>query len=212
MRVANVRSLIYSSSASVYGNPERIPVAEDDPKHPIQIYGASKLAFEDLLQSYYHAFGISSTSLRYFNAYGPGDLQEPVTRAVPNWIRAGLLDRPIVLYWGGQQYRDYVFVEDIARAHIQVLGLTGLHTYNLGTGDGVLMHDVIVLLEGLLGKRLQVVHGGQRAGDPMRLVADTSRIRREIGWHPETELRAGLARAIEFFESSRYLWERGARP
>ena len=208
MRAAHVCHLVFSSSASVYGEPQRIPVREDDPKRPLHVYGASKLAFEALLQGYYHAFGISSVSLRYFNAYGPGDLQEPVTRAVPRWIRAALTGQPIVLYWQGLQYRDYVFVEDIARAHVQALGMAGLHVYNLGTGHGILMRDMVSALQELIDKPLPVIDGGRRDGDPARLVADISRIRREVGWQPKTELREGLLRTLDFYESHRHLWER----
>jgi len=208
MRRARVRHIVFSSSASVYGEPQRIPVLEDDPKRPLHIYGASKLAFEDLLQGYHHAFGINSVSLRYFNAYGPGDLQEPVTRAVPRWIRAALTDEPIVLYWQGRQYRDYVFVDDVARAHLRVLGREGLHAYNIGTGGGILMRDVLGALEEVLERPLPLVGGEERAGDPMRLVADISRIRREVGWQPETELREGLLRTVRFYEGHRHLWER----
>lgn len=110
MRAHGVKHIVFSSSASVYGEPVNIPVREDDPKFPLHIYGATKLAFESILLGYYSAFGINSVSLRYFNAYGPGDLQEPVTRAVPRWIRAALTGKPVTVYWKGNQYRDYVFV------------------------------------------------------------------------------------------------------
>jgi UDP-glucose 4-epimerase len=203
MRETGVKHIVYSSSASVYGEPRRIPVREDDPKHPLQLYGATKLAFENVLEGYYRAFGINSVSLRYFNAYGPGDLQEPVTRAVPGWIRAALADEPITLYWRGQQYRDYVFVEDIAAAHIQVLGLEGLHAYNIGNGEGILMSDVLATLQELFPKPLRVVDGGERPGDPMRLVADISRIAREVGWRPQTKLREGLATTVPFYEKKK---------
>jgi len=206
MRQAGVRHLVFSSSASVYGEPQRVPVHEDDAKRPLHIYGASKLAFENLLQGYYHAFGINSVSLRYFNAYGPGDLQEPVTRAVPGWVRAALTDESIVLYWHGEQYRDYVFVEDIARAHVQVLGLEGLRAYNIGSGGGVLMRDIAGVLQEVLEKPLRIVDGGERAGDPMRLVADVSRIKREVGWVPQVGLRDGLVQTVDFYRDHRRLW------
>lgn len=210
MREAGVEHIVYSSSASVYGEPARIPISEDDPKQPLQLYGATKLAFENVLQGYYNAFGINSVSLRYFNAYGPGDLQEPVTRAVPAWIRAALTDEPIVLYWRGDQYRDYVFVEDIAAAHIRVLGLEGLHAYNIGAGEGVLMKDVIATLQALFPRPLRIVDGGERPGDPQRLIADVSRVRAEVGWQPQTKLRDGLARTIPFYQRTRGMWARKA--
>ena len=206
MRECGVKHVVYSSSASVYGEPKHTPVREDDPKHPLQLYGATKLAFENVLEGYYRAFGINSVSLRYFNAYGPGDLQEPVTRAVPGWIRAALAGEPITLYWRGQQYRDYVFVEDIAAAHIQVLGLEGLHVYNIGSGEGVLMNDVLATLQELFPQPLSVIDAGERTGDPMRLVADISRITAETGWRPQTNLKEGLAKTIPFYEKTRRIW------
>ena len=210
MRATGVRHLVYSSSASVYGEPEQVPVQEDAPKRPLHLYGATKLAFEGLLQGYYHAFGINSVSLRYFNAYGPGDLQEPVTRAVPRWIRAALTGEPIVTYWKAQQYRDYVFVEDIARAHIRVLGWKGARVYNLGTGSGVLMAEVLALIQELTARELTIVDGGERPGDPHRLVADVSRIQQETGWCAQTGLRDGIMRTIAFYQQSRSLWDPGA--
>jgi UDP-glucose 4-epimerase len=206
MRAADVRYLVFSSSASVYGEPERIPVREHDATRPLHLYGASKLAFECLLRGYHHAFGINSVSLRYFNAYGPGDLQEPVTRAVPRWIRSALIGQPIVLYWEGKQYRDYVFVDDVARAHIQVLGMEGFRVYNVGSGNGVLMRDMGRALQELLREPLRFIDGGQRVGDPMRLVADISRISHEVGWRPATTLKNGLAETIAFYDRTRAAW------
>jgi len=207
MRQAGVRKLVFSSSASVYGEPERIPVREDDSKRPLQMYGATKLAFEEVLHAYHSSFGISSVSLRYFNAYGPGDLQQPVTRAVPRWIQAALTDRPLRMYWKGEQYRDYVFVDDIARAHIEVLPLEGYHVFNVGSGDGILMKDVAGRLGEITGRQLTIEDAGERPGDPMRLVADVSRIREAVGWEARTPLREGLAEAVRFYEGCRPMWE-----
>jgi UDP-glucose 4-epimerase len=207
MRDAVVKTVIFSSSASVYGEPRRIPVAEDDRKEPMQLYGASKLAFEDILRGYSAAFGINATCLRYFNAYGPGDLQEPVTRAVPAWVRAALRSEPLTLYWGGMQYRDYVYVDDIARAHIEVMGREGFSIYNIGSGSGVLMADVVKELESLTGKTLAIHDGGERRGDPARLVADVQRIRGDTRWAPEVGLRDGLERTLRYYSENRWLWD-----
>jgi UDP-glucose 4-epimerase len=207
MRQTGVRKLVFSSSASVYGEPERVPVHEGDPKRPLQMYGATKLAFEEVLHAYNRSFGISSVSLRYFNAYGPGDLQQPVTRAVPRWIQAALTNRPLRMYWKGEQYRDYVFVDDIARAHIEVLPLEGYHVFNVGSGDGILMKDVAGRLGEITGRQLTIEDAGERPGDPMRLVADVSRIREAVGWEARTPLREGLAEAVRFYEGCRPMWE-----
>lgn len=207
MRLAGVAKIVFSSSASVYGEPQRIPIQEDDPKHPLQMYGATKLAFEQVLEAYHYSFGLNAVALRYFNAYGPGDLQYPVTRAVPRWIQAALSNRPLRQFWNGRQYRDYVYVRDIALAHTAVLGLSGLHFLNIGSGAGVLMADVSARLEQIVGRKLQVLDAGERRGDPMRLVADTSRIQGLLGWAPRTTLLDGLRSAVEFYELHRHVWE-----
>jgi nucleoside-diphosphate-sugar epimerase len=123
-------------------------------------------------------------------------------------VRAALTGKPVTVYWKGNQYRDYVFVEDIARAHVQVLGLPGVHIFNIGSSSGVLMTDVLHLIENITGKTLDVIDGGERAGDPMRLVADTSRIEREIGWQCRVNLKEGLQQAVQFYEQTRSLWDR----
>jgi UDP-glucose 4-epimerase len=202
MRRHGVRRMVFSSSASVYGDPIRLPIDEDDPKQPAHAYGASKLAFEAILSAYYHAFGISSTSFRYFNAYGPNDEQQPVTRAVPRWVRAALRDEAIVLYWRGEQLRDYVFVEDIVRAHISAMTADGFRQYNIGSGTGVVMRDLATHIVEATGSRSQLVDGGMRPGDPSRLVASIDRVRRELGWEPVVGLADGLQRTIAYYREA----------
>lgn len=202
MRFAGVKKIINSSTAAVYGNPQHVPIKESDPTNPVSAYGASKLAFENALSSYYYAYGIESVSLRYFNAYGPRDEQKPATRAVPMWIKAILADKQVETYWKGTQVRDYIFVRDIAQAHIDVLNVKGLHTYNLGSGTGVVMKDIMKQIEEIVGKKLQTIDKGERKGDPEKLIADTSKIQKEIGWKPETSLHDGLKQTIEYFRNT----------
>jgi UDP-glucose 4-epimerase len=201
MRRHDVRRIVFSSTASVYGEPTRIPVEEDDPKNPIQVYGASKLAFEMILSGYFYAFGINSTTFRYFNAYGPNDEQQPVTRAVPRWIKAALRDEPLLVYWGGEQLRDYVFVEDIVHAHMLATEVDGCHRYNLGSGTGVLMRDLAQEILALTGSKSVLVDGGERPGDASRLIANTDRVARELNWRPRVPREEALQRTIAFYRS-----------
>jgi UDP-glucose 4-epimerase len=201
MRRHGVRRMVFSSTASVYGEPVRIPIDEDDPKNPAQAYGASKLGFEAMLSAYYYAYSISSTSFRYFNAYGPNDEQQPVTRAVPRWIKAALRDEPLVLYWGGRQVRDYVYVEDIVRAHLRAMAVDGCRRYNLGSGTGVVMRDLAEEIVRRTGSRSPLVDGGDRPGDPNRLVASTERAHRELGWAPGVPRDAALEETIRFYRA-----------
>jgi UDP-glucose 4-epimerase len=201
MRRHGVPRIVFSSTASVYGEPSRIPVDEDDPKHPIQLYGASKLSFEMILSGYYYSFGINSTTFRYFNAYGPNDEQQPVTRAVPRWIKAALRDEPLVLYWGGEHLRDYVFVEDIVHAHMLAAEVDGCRTYNLGSGTGVIMRELAQEIVDLTGSNSPLVDGGERPGDVSRLIANTERVKRELHWAPRVPREEALKRTIAFYRS-----------
>jgi len=204
MRKHGVKQLVNSSSASVYGEPESIPVKEDSRKEPLTPYGSSKLAVEIIASSYFRAYGINSTSLRYFNAYGPCDEQQPITRAVPNWIKQVLNNQPISLYWKGKQLRDYVFVEDIARAHLAVMDLSGYNYFNIGSGKGIFMID---LLEGIfkaIGKQTPITDLGERPGDPMNLVADTTKIEKAISWKPSFSLDKGIKLTVDYFKNSRF--------
>ena len=118
MRKSGVRKLIYASSAASYDGTKKTPIAEHDPIGPINPYGASKLAFEHAMSAYSHSFGIEGTALRFFNVYGPRDEQQNTTRAIPMWLKAALAKKPVPYYWKGRQKRDYIFVEDVARAMI----------------------------------------------------------------------------------------------
>jgi UDP-glucose 4-epimerase len=202
MRRNSVKKIIFSSSASVYGEPLRVPVGEDHPTKPLQPYGASKLAFESLLSAYFHSFGIESVSLRFFNVYGPRDEQQPVTRAVPHWIKSCLKNKPVILNWGGKQLRDYVFVRDVAQAHIDVMDLKGCRVFNIGSGTGIVMKDLLEEIIRLTRSKSAVVDGGDRAGDPARLVADTDLIFKAVGWKPKVKLRDGLAETVEYYKKS----------
>lgn len=201
MREEKVKKIIFSSTAAVYGIPTNTPINEDDPKNPINAYGASKLAFEEALKAYYHMFGIESVSLRYFNAYGPRDEQKPATRAVPMWIKAILSDKPVEVYWQAKQIRDYVFVKDIAQAHVSVLSAKGYNIYNIGSGKGVVMKDIINNIENIVGRKLKIIDKGERKGDPNELIADISKIQKEFGWKPKVSLVEGLKQTIVYYQN-----------
>jgi UDP-glucose 4-epimerase len=201
MREHGVGRLVFSSSAAVYGNPARVPIHEDDPTLPINPYGATKLAFEALAHAYHAAYGLHVTAFRYFNPYGPTEHHEPETHAIPNFIRAALSGRPVPLYWNGDQTRDFFYVDDIARAHAMGLSHDGFHVYNLGSGQGQKVRDVVELVFKLTGSRSEIEDLGERAGDPPQLLADTSRAREELGWQPEVSLDEGLRRTIAAFRA-----------
>jgi UDP-glucose 4-epimerase len=200
MRVNNVKKIVFSSSAAVYGETGDNPVDEEFPKRPMQPYGASKLTIEYILSGYYHSFGINSTSLRYFNVYGPRDDQIPVSRAVPKWFKAVLNNKEIELNWAGKQLRDYIFVEDVARAHIIALkNCDGCKAYNIGSNTGTTMIQVLEAIFNATGKRIHIIDAGPRPGDPNKLVANTTKIKRELGWEPRFSLEQGMKKTYDFY-------------
>ncbi|MEK7533838.1 MAG: NAD-dependent epimerase/dehydratase family protein [Patescibacteria group bacterium] len=204
MRKKGVGKIIYSSTSSVYGEPKKVPIKEDNPTNPLNAYAASKLAFEQALISYYHSFGIESVSLRYYNAYGPRDEQKPRTRAVPMWIEAILENKPIPWHWQGRQVRDYIYVKDVAQAHFDVLNLKGIYCFNIGSGKGVVMKDVLKTLEKIVGRKLKTQDLGERKGDPMKSFADISKIKTAVGWIPKVTLEDGLRETFEYYKNKKH--------
>lgn len=199
MRKNDVNKIVFASSAAVYGNSSNPQIKEDDLKNPINLYGATKLAFENILSSYYYSYGLESTSLRLFNVYGPNDEQKPRTRAVPMWIEALLNDKKIEYYWKGKQIRDYIFVEDVAKAFGQALSRNGVNYYNVGSGQGIQMKNLITLIEKVADKKMKLIDKGRRKGDSKILVADISEIKKELGWKPTTEIENGIMQTYKYY-------------
>ena len=200
MRAADVRRLVFSSTAAVYGEPATLPIHEMDETLPANTYGETKLAFERALGWYAGAYGLSSISLRYFNAAGAtarhGEEHDPETHLIPLVLRAADGQLPFITVFGddyptsdGTCVRDYVHVEDLARAHVLALAalkLSGEHSaYNLGCGGrGFSVREVIDAATRVTGRPIPVRVAARRPGDPAVLVASSERIRRELGWEP----------------------------
>ncbi|MDO8564696.1 MAG: NAD-dependent epimerase/dehydratase family protein [bacterium] len=201
MRKKGIKKLVYASSAASYDGKKRTPIAERDPIGPINPYGASKLAFEHVMSAYFNAFGIEGTALRFFNVYGPNDEQPNATRAIPMWLEAALAGKPVPYYWKGKQKRDYVFVEDVARAAMLAAEKShGFSVYNVGSGTGHWMIDILREIERQLDIKLVLKDMGERAGDPKYAVADTQKVQKELGWKPKTDLEEGLRQTIRYYK------------
>jgi UDP-glucose 4-epimerase len=201
MRDAGVGRLVFSSTAAVYGEPEKQPIEEHDATRPTNPYGESKLAFERALRWYGQAYGLSSISLRYFNAAGAttrcGERHEPETHLIPLVLRAAAGRLPEVTIFGddyptpdGTCVRDYIHVEDLARAHVlalEPLAEPGVwRAYNLGCGGrGYSVREVLDTATRVTGRPIPVRVAARRPGDPAVLIASSTRIARELGWLPE---------------------------
>lgn len=203
MKDAGVKKIIYSSSACVYGTPDDLPIKEDAPLRPDNPYGATKASIESFLQAYHACYGIDATILRYFNPYGPGKLYPPVTHAIPNFIAATLAKKPLPLYWQGEQIRDFIYIEDLAQAHIDVLKLKGFNVFNLGMEKGVKVKDVIDLIFDIVGYKVPIADLGQRPGDVHANYASSAKLTKAVGWRPKVSLRDGLKRTIDYYKKFR---------
>lgn len=200
MRATGVRDLVFSSSAAVYGEPEKQPIDEGDATRPTSPYGETKLALERAIQAYGHAYGLRAASLRYFNAAGAslrsGEDHEPETHLIPRVLKAAMGTGPDIHVFGedyptrdGTGVRDYVHVLDLADAHVRALRALGTGeaggAYNLGCGgEGWTVREVIAAAERVTGRSIPVVSGPRRPGDPAVLVASGTRAREALGWTP----------------------------
>jgi UDP-glucose 4-epimerase len=193
-----VTRFVFSSSAAVYGEPQKLPIPEDHPIAPVNPYGESKVAVERLLPWYERAFGIQHVSLRYFNACGAteerGEDHRPETHLIPNVLQVALGQRPSATLFGtdyptrdGTCVRDYVHVDDLARAHLLALDYTetGSGAFNLGSGTGSTNREIIEAARRVTGHEIPVVEQPRRPGDPAELVASGERVRAELGWNLE---------------------------
>ena len=196
MVAAHVERIVFSSTCAIFGPPERLPIGETAPMRPINPYGESKLAFEKILRWYDEIHGLKFVSLRYFNAAGAtanfGEDHRLETHLIPNVLKVALGQKPQVEIFGtdyetpdGTCIRDYIHIVDLARAHVLALGAAGSEFYNLGSGGGASVREVIAACRKITGKKIDTVEKPRRPGDPPRLIASSEKIKRELGWQPQ---------------------------
>jgi UDP-glucose 4-epimerase len=196
MVAAGVKRIVFSSTCAIFGPPDRVPIDETAPARPINPYGESKLAFENILRWYDEIHGVKFVCLRYFNAAGAsgrfGEDHHPETHLIPAVLQAALGKRPNVEIYGtdydtpdGTCIRDYIHILDLARAHILALGAAGSGRYNLGTGGGSSVREVIESCRKITDRKIDAIEKTRRPGDPPRLIASSDKIKRELGWEPE---------------------------
>jgi UDP-glucose-4-epimerase GalE len=192
--------MIFSSTCATYGTPEKVPIPENHPQKPINVYGETKLEFERALQSFHTSDGIEYLSLRYFNAAGAdadgefGEDHTPETHLIPLTLQAASGRRPEIQIFGtdyptpdGTCLRDYIHVSDLARAHVAGLQAlvqngTASQAINLGTGIGYSVREVIDTVRRVTGKEFKIRETGRREGDPPVLIASADRARQILGW------------------------------
>jgi UDP-glucose 4-epimerase len=216
MRDASVAKIVFSSTAAVYGNPQRLPIDEDHPKEPTNPYGSTKLAIERMLADCSAAYGLRAASLRYFNAAGAdaqaglGERHDPETHLIPLVLRAAAKNSTVSVFGtdyptrDGTCVRDYIHVSDLCDAHLRALEWLGrggrYDCFNLGNGDGATVLEVIAAAHRVTGKEIKINNAQRRPGDPASLVADAAKARRVLGWQPQ---RA----SIETIVGDAWRWE-----
>ncbi|KLD70919.1 UDP-glucose 4-epimerase GalE [Xanthomonas pisi] len=201
MKRHHIGKLVFSSSAAVFGNPDRDLIDETHPRHPINPYGKSKLMVESILEDAATAYGLRSVALRYFNAAGAdpsgriGESRNPETHVIPNMFRSVLGHAPCFTVLGddyptsdGTCIRDYVHVNDIAEAHLEALHWLahneGSARFNVGNGVGFSVREVLAAAEHVIGRKIAYEIAPRRKGDPAILVASIEKARTELGWRP----------------------------
>lgn len=220
-RAAGIGHFVFSSTCASYGIPSVVPIPEDHPQAPINAYGSSKLAVEQMLHHYGPAYGLGSVALRYFNAAGAlpggelGEDHDPESHLIPLAIEAALGVRPPLQVLGadyptpdGTAVRDYIHVCDLAEAHVAALRYLidggASARLNLGTGVGASVREVISTVERVMGRPVPHVDAPRRPGDPPALVADPERARRLLGWEPRMS-------SLERIISDAVAWHRRLR-
>ncbi len=212
MLATRVKCFVFSSTAALFGNPERTPIEEDDPVRPTNAYGESKLLVERMLAWFHQIHGLRYASLRYFNAAGAsrpdkGEAHQPETHLIPRILQVALGRSEHVNIFGtdyptpdGTCIRDYIHVSDLARAHLLALEALAQEKeldhsdpliYNLGNGQGFSVREVVEVARKVTGHPVPVIESPRRTGDPAVLIAGSEKIRRDLGWKPRfSDLKA----------------------
>jgi len=188
--------VVFASSSSIYGNAEGYPTGEDVTPAPLSPYGVTKLACEQLAQAYGASFGLDSCALRYFTIYGPRQRPDMAFTRLCRALQSG---GTFSVYGTGEQSRDVTYVGDaVSATAAAMLGGVAGRAYNVGGGVETSLREVIELAEHLTGRKLKIKYESAAAGDVRRTAADTTAIRRDLGWSPETPLETGLAAQVDW--------------
>ena len=201
-RNAGVKHFVFSSTAAVYGEPEVVPIREDAPLHPTNVYGRTKLMIEEMLSDYSAIYGSTYVALRYFNAAGAdpsgtiGEDHHPETHLIPLVLDAARGKRENITVFGtdyntadGTCVRDYIHVNDLATAHVLAMDYLRnggeSQVFNLGSGNGFSVKEIIETAKEVTGIDIPVQYGDRRAGDPGTLIASSEKIKELLGWDPK---------------------------
>ena len=202
-RLHGVRKVLFASSGATYGTPASVPMNEDTPQRPESPYGVTKMAAEHYLRYYRDAYSLQFTAFRYGNVYGPR--QDPFGEAgvIAIFTQRLLNGDPIRIDWDGEQAKDYVYVEDVARASVFALTRGDGGVFCLGTGRGTSVNELHRQLVRLVGCETPIMHAPKRPGDVHLAYFECSRARADLGWAPSVSLEEGMRRTVAYFRGQR---------
>lgn len=203
-RETGVRRVVFiSSGGTIYGIPNQVPTPETAPTNPITAYGISKLAIEKYLSLYEYLYGLEYRVLRVANPFGPYQLAQKSQGAIAAFVRQALTSKPIEIWGDGSVTRDYVYIDDV----IEALMLAATHggggrIFNIGSGEGRSLSDIVVALDGLLGFEIPVEYRPSRRVDVPVSVLDGAFAASDLGWRPRTKFEEGLQATISWMKST----------
>lgn len=201
---AGVKNIVFSSSAAVYGDTEKVPVREDDATSPLSPYGLNKLSSENLLRIYSAQYGLSCKSLRFFNVYGPRQSpSNPYSGVMSKFMSWSLAREPLLIYGDGSQTRDFINVSDVAEAVYKAASTPGSGTYNIGTGNETSISGLAKEVSTVARVELRTVNMPPRKGEILRSCADIGLASEHLSWEPSVDLREGVRSTLRWFQLER---------
>jgi UDP-glucose 4-epimerase len=204
-RDAHVKRFVFASSSSVYGNSETLPKVETMPENPLSPYALTKLAGEKYSVMFHRVYGLPAVSLRYFNVFGPRqDPHSPYSAVISRFVEAALRGIHPIVYGDGKQSRDFTFVDDVVEANLLACLADGVggRVFNVGTGQGHTLHDLLCALSAIVGHELEPEYSNARVGDVRHSQAGIEKAQRFLKFEPKVSFQEGLERTVDWFRKS----------
>lgn len=201
-RRLDIERVVFASSVAVYGEPKYLPIDENHPLEPINLYGETKLMAERILWHYSRVYGLRPIALRYFNVYGPRMRPGPYAGVIYKFIESLLKGKVPLIYGDGLQTRDFVYVKDVAEANIKALGSDYIGAINIGSGRETSINELYKTLCRLINYCPNPLYTAPRLGDVRRSLASTKKALEKLGWRPRTDILAGLKETLTYYKNT----------
>src|SRR6266446_5317352 len=196
------RKIIFASSGATYGTPANLPINEETPQRPESPYGITKMITEHYLRYWQDAYNLNYTALRYGNVYGPRQDPNGEAGVIAIFAKRFLAHEPVRIDWDGEQQKDYVYVEDVARANLLALNHGDNDIFCIGTGQGTSVNAIYKALEEIIGYTPEIVNAPKRPGDIHLAYFNCDKAARILGWKPQVSLQEGIKATVEYFKAS----------